>query len=209
VDADDAVGVADGEPVGDVGADVAAVGAEPLVAEHVGQQPGQGVGDHRTGHRAGGRQVGEDVAGQRRHDHVEGVGGVAAVAAGVGQQRHQQQHLGEGARPAVGQEQGQWRGAAGDADAGHVDEVQQLPVEVGAVVRDGVERLLPSPPVEPVGPVGQQLPQVVGIGARRPRRTGGAGRQTGPGKPGAQVVEDDVGHVDGERRGRHRWGFRA
>jgi hypothetical protein len=111
------------------------------------------------------------VAGQRRHDHVEGVGGVAAVPARVGQQRHQRQHLGEGARPAVGQQQRQGRRAAGGADAGQVDVVQQLPVEVGAVVGDGVECLFPRPPVEPVSPVGEQFPQVVGIGPGRPLRT--------------------------------------
>jgi hypothetical protein len=56
--------VADAKPVGDVGADVAAVGAEPLVAEHVGHQARQDLGDHRSGQGAGGGQVGEDVARQ-------------------------------------------------------------------------------------------------------------------------------------------------
>ena len=53
-----------------------------------------------------GRMVGKTKAGQRRSDHVEGIGGITAVGTWVGQQRDDLVHFIESAGPAVGNHQG-------------------------------------------------------------------------------------------------------
>jgi hypothetical protein len=81
------------------GAEVAAAGAEPRVAEPV-HDLDDDLGDPGEVHAALPRAVAEAIAGQRYHHHIEGVG------AG-GEQRNDGQHLHERARPAVQQYQRQ------------------------------------------------------------------------------------------------------
>jgi hypothetical protein len=87
VDARHPLGVLDGQAVGDHGPDVAAVGAESLIAEHLGHQLGPELGDP-VGAASTRQRVAEPVARQGGDYHVEGVGRVAAVAGRVGQQGH-------------------------------------------------------------------------------------------------------------------------
>src|SRR5215468_873087 len=88
------------------------MGPIPVVAEAV-HQFGPGLGDPAGVPAWTGERGGEAEAGQRRSDDVEGVGGVAAVAGGVGQRADNGAELHDGAGPAVGDDQRQ-RGPLGD-----------------------------------------------------------------------------------------------
>jgi hypothetical protein len=108
VDADQLAGMPPAELDRHARADIAAVGAEPFVAEPVAQQPAPAVGGRRLEHGPG-RRVGEAVPGQRGDHHVEGVPGLPAVGGRVGEQRQQLQVLDERAREAMGSPGGQQR----------------------------------------------------------------------------------------------------
>jgi hypothetical protein len=151
-----------------------------------------------------GRRVGEREPGQRRHDDVERVGPLAAVAGRIGEQLREPQNLDEAARPVVGEDQGQGhrltlRPRSFQPDEVHLPRADVRPV----VVRQGVELGLDRPPVEPIVPVVQQLLQVVGIGARCPGLGAGGIGQPGPGDTEAQVVEDTVRNLDLKRGNGH------
>ena len=108
VDGHDPVGVVEREVAAHVAADVPARRAEPRVAEdahELGPQAGDGDGVQR---RAGGA-VGVPEARHVGHDHVERVGGVGAVRAGVGEQRDDLRVAPERVRPAVAEDQRQRR----------------------------------------------------------------------------------------------------
>ena len=82
----DPVGVVQREVAAHVAAEVPARYAEPRVTQNtheLGPQAGHGDGVQRPA----GRAIGVPVARQVRHDHVERVGGVSAMRAGIGQQR--------------------------------------------------------------------------------------------------------------------------
>ena len=102
--ADQPVGVVDAQPGGGAATDVAAERGIPVVAEHAGHQLVQVVGDRLAGERPI-RQVGEDEAGQRWDDDVEGDAGIRPERGRVRQTLAQREVLGEGARPAVQQQQ--------------------------------------------------------------------------------------------------------
>ena len=108
--------------------------AEPAQAHH--DVAGEGR-QHQPGHPAAGA-VGEAEAGHRRYDHVEGVGGIAAVRPRVGEERDQGEHLDEGAGPAVGDEQ-RHRRRPPPALMNHVDADA---VHLGPEVRHRVHRPL-------------------------------------------------------------------
>lgn len=118
------------------------------------------LGDPSHAHPRLGGTLGEAVARQRRHDDVERVGRVAAEAPWVAEQRDDLEHLQECAGPAV-QQQRRGIGAA----AALVHEVQAQPVDLGAELRELVDRPLLLAPVEAVAPVGAQLAQVVQVAA--------------------------------------------
>ena len=194
VDADDVLGVHHAEQAGHAGAGVGALGGITGVAEAAHQlRPGRGdaeqVAPAGAGHRSG-----EPVAGQRRDDHVEGVGRVAAVGAGVGQWPDHLEELHRRAGPAVGQDQRQGF-RLGRAD---VQEVDVLAVDGRHELRELVQSGLLDSPVEPVGPVAGQVLQVVQRHAAGPVVVGRVLRPAGAGNPVVQVVEVGLGDVDPE-----------
>ena len=93
----------------------------------------------------------------------------------IRQQRHERKQLDEGARPAVTQNERHAVPMSGPL----MNEVNVNSVELGAKVMELVQAVLLCAPVEIVGPVAKQLPQVVRINspfpgfswcARRPAR---------------------------------------
>ena len=74
-----------------------------------------------------------------------------------------------------------------------VDEVDLLAFDLGDVVRPGVETSLCCPPVEVVGPVAAQVPQVVKVGALLPRRCPQLVRPPGADQTLAQISERSSG----------------
>ena len=135
-------------------APVAAVHGERSVAEDVAHQshPQRGGGTHRdTGLGQWARQR---VSRQRRYDHVEGVGRIAAVRPRIAQRPDHAVEVPERPRPAVCQHQRQCvrRRAPG------VDVVDRHVVEHDAVVLELVERALERGEVEFVAPVRERVP---------------------------------------------------
>lgn len=116
--------------------DVTAEGAEALVAKGPGHERVPDLGDAPTGEPLL-RQFGVEEAGQRKDDHVEGIGGVTAVARRVGQPPGDAQHLHEAARPAVGEDQRQRLGCALDALGAYVHELHLPAGDLREVVRVG------------------------------------------------------------------------
>ena len=86
VDPDHMLGMAKAELDRHARSDVAAVGAEPPVAEPIPHESAPEVGDRPLEHGLAER-VGEGVPGQGRDDHVERVLGSPAVGGRVRQQR--------------------------------------------------------------------------------------------------------------------------
>jgi hypothetical protein len=134
VDADQPLGGLAAHGVGDHGADVAALGDIPAMAETT-HQLGPGVCGAAGVPADRGRLGGEAVAGQRRHHQVEGVGGRSAVGGRVGEGADDLEQLDHRAGPAVGHEQRQ-RVLVGRAD---VEEVDVDPVDLGRELRQRVE----------------------------------------------------------------------
>ena len=184
-------------PAADDAAPVAPLRAVALVAEPLHQL----ADDPRHPLRvvaAAGRLVGEAVPGDRRRHHVEGVGRVAAVVGRIDQQRDDLVELHDRAGPAVGDHQRQ-RVLVGRP---LVDEVDVQPLDVRLEVVEAVQQPLLAPPVEFVPPVGEQLLQVLAVGAVVPRRAGQVVGEPRPGQAVPQVGQHFVGHVDRERADR-------
>jgi hypothetical protein len=161
VDGHNPVGVVEPEVAAHVAADVPARRAEPRVAEDAHELRPQAGDGHGVEGRAGGA-VGVPVARHVGHDHVERVGGVGAVHAGVGKERDDLRVAPEGVRPAVAEDQRQdGPGRRGGPDVHEVDpEAAERDTEAG---EPGERRLLRRP-VEPVRPVGDELAEVREVG---------------------------------------------
>ena len=204
----DPVGVVEPEVAAHVAADVPARRAEPRVAEDIhqlGPQAGHGDGvQWRPG-----RGVGVPVARHVGHDHVERVGRVGAVRAGVGQQRDDLRVAPERVRPAVAEHQRQDR--PGRRDGPDVREVDPEAAEPDAETGEPAQRRLLGRPVEPVGPVGDQLAQVADVGPERPAGVLRGVRPARGAQPRAQVLEhrgrglrvERLGAGRGVRHGTH------
>ena len=100
VDTEEPLGVLRPEAGGDRRAPVAALRPEAVVAESR-HQPSPHVGDVLDGPAVACRLAAEPVAGQRRADHVHGVGGVAAVGAWIAERFDHVEELDDGAGPTV------------------------------------------------------------------------------------------------------------
>jgi hypothetical protein len=112
-------------------ADVAAMRAEPLVAEPVRHQATPHVGDGRLQERFGER-IGEAVARHRRDHNVERVLGAPSVASRVGQEWQQVEVLHERTRKAMREDDRQGLRSA----SAFVHEVDPRAVHLGAEVRE-------------------------------------------------------------------------
>ena len=151
--ADQLLGVLVRELRGDRRAPVTAVHGEGSVAEDVAHQshPQRRGGAHRD---AGLRQrARQRVSRQRGHDHVEGVGRIAAVRLRIAQRTDHAVEVPERPRPAMRQHQRQRvrRRAPG------MDVVDRHVVEHDAVVLPLIERILERSEIELVAPVGEGL----------------------------------------------------
>jgi len=101
VHADDVIGVDAAKLGGDDRAGVPAVGAVTVVAEAV-HQLCPGASDPAGVPTRAGERAGKAKAGQRGRHDVEGVGGIAAMAGGIGQRADDLHELHDRAGPAVG-----------------------------------------------------------------------------------------------------------
>ena len=178
-----------GEPGADHRADVIGMRGVARVAEPL-HEAGPEPGHAAAGHPAAG-PVGEAEAGHRRHDHVEGVGGVAAVRPRVGEERDQLEHLDEGAGPAVGDEQRHRR----RPPPALVDHVDAGAVDPRAEVRHRIHRPLDGAPVEAGPPVPDQLAHVGEARAIVPARALHLVRPARSREPLPQIVEARLRHV--------------
>jgi len=149
VDTDDGIGIPKPQSGGDAGAPVATLGAKALVSQVLGHQLGPQVGDLENVQPTLQGGIRETVAGHGRHHHVEGIGGVAAVATGIREQWDEFVHLEERSGPAVGDDQGHgiW------ALAFLVNEVNAQPIDRSCVMMEGVELLLLRSPIKATAPV--------------------------------------------------------
>jgi hypothetical protein len=109
MDAVQVLGIHGREPGGHLGPDIASLGTEAGVAEHVCHQGGKQVG-HR--HPAEPRLLGakgKRVPGEGRGHDRESVPGIAPTTGGVGQERNEFMEFPDRPRPPVQQEQREWR----------------------------------------------------------------------------------------------------
>ena len=195
MDADRAIGMGEAETGGNEGAPIAALRPEAPVAELFDHQLGQAVGDRLDRKTGLARGEGEAEARQRRCDHGEGIARIAAVARRVGQARDEVEELEHRARPAV-QEQQRHRVRPGSR---HMQIVQVDPVQRHLELRQRVQPRFLRPPVEPVGPIGRQLPQIGEIRAIGPRLARRLVREARALQPIAQVGNLPIRHLECER----------
>ena len=164
----------EGQPRRDDGAPVATLDAiGPVVVELLGDELVPEAGDGARPDRARGavgadRRTGEAIAGQRGHDHVEGVEWIAAMIFGVGEDVDEVQELDDRSRPAVGYDQRQGARRILDHRAGLADEVEPLRTDIDQVIGPPVDLFLAALPVVAMAPVVDQFGQEGGIGARGP-----------------------------------------
>ena len=138
---------------------------------------------------------GESVARQGRHHHVEGIGGIAAVCAGIAEGTDHLVILPERPGPTVREDQRLGIGTL----AAHVDEVDRHAVDLGAELRIGVDCAFVLAPVVAVDPVGHQLLEVGGVGAVLPAFVG---EVVGPARAleaRLQIAEHFIGYIDAKR----------
>ena len=112
----------------------------------------------------------------------------------------QGKQLRTGAGPAVGEDQRYPPAGAGPL----MDEVDLDSIELGPELRVGVQSRFLGPPVESIGPVGEQALQVIQVGALPPGGTRGMVRPTR--HADARPKVRDHGVVDPDREGLDRQG---
>jgi hypothetical protein len=113
----------------------------------------------------------------------------------ISQQRQERQQLVEGARPPVGQYQGERVRTA----PALVDEVQIKPVDLPEEVRDTVQLALLRPPVERGAPVLDELAKEARVHTFAPHRTTYVRRPASALEPLREIVKDLLCDVDLER----------
>ena len=145
-------GVLRAERGGHRGAPVAALRAVARVAQAI-HQLGPGRGDAIDA-PAGGRGLGREAeAGQGRADHVEGVGGIAAVLHRIDQRFDHLVELDDRTGPAMGDDQRHGPGVR----RAHVEEMDVESVDLGGELREAIEQRFAAAPIVIVGPVPADL----------------------------------------------------
>ena len=193
-------------PLGKLPADKASYGRAPVTAvrpvarvAQIREQPIPQFSDARRPVAGLGRDLREAVPRQRRHEDIEGVRGIAAVGAGIGQRFDDLVEFVESAGPAVGEHERQGIGALSD----RVDVVHAEAVDLAHVMVVAVEcRLLPAP-VEAIGPVRAQFLKIGPVGAVGPATVGDLGGPTRALETRAQVFQRRVRDFDLKRRCGH------
>ena len=112
----------------------------------------------------------------------------------VCQPRHERQELGEATRPAICQDQRDATAAAGP----FMHKMHPDTIDLGPEVTEPVQPAFLRAPVEAVGPVPQQAPQVTEVRALFPRRTRRRPWPPRVSDPRTQVGEDLVTNLDTE-----------
>src|SRR5207244_11812113 len=123
-----------------------------------------GAGDPRHGPARLKRLVGEAKAWERRHDDMERVLRPSPVAGGIAEWADDLHELHDRSRPSVRENDRQrvlLRGA-------HVDEMNANPVDLGPVLREGVDASLKAAPVILVAPVSNERLSLLEGDALRP-----------------------------------------
>jgi hypothetical protein len=126
---------------------------------------------------------------------VEGVGGVAAVGARIGERSDQVDVLDKRARIAMGEDQ--WQSMR--LGRLHVKEVDRLPVDDGGELWKGVELRFLRPPVEARTPVVDEVLQVVAGNAAAPATSGELLGQAGVRQSIVEVGKIGVRDIDPKR----------
>jgi hypothetical protein len=169
------------------GAEVAAVSSVPLVPQTL-HQPVPQTGDERPVNACAPWALGEGVARQGRDHQVEP----------VAETLDQREQFDERAGPAVGEDQR--RPTVGCAMK---DEMDAHAVHVGDTVLETVEPPLLAPPVEPVGPVLEQVTKVVQVNALRPWFPRRRVRPARVSNALPQILDNRVRDLDSERIDAH------
>ena len=182
------------------GAPVTTLGGVAPIAQPLGHQTGPEVGDPGNVEAPLRRAVREAIAWHGRNHHVKGVGGVAAMASRVGEQRDDLRDFEDGTGPAMGDEQGQRIGSL----ATLVDQMNPEPINGGAEVGEAVQCCLLGAPVKLVAPVVNQLLDIGQIRAIVPRCSWNVIGPAGASKALAEICQHLVRNVDGERLHIHR-----
>ncbi len=107
MDRRDSVWLVSGEPRRHACPEVAAMGDEAVISEPHGHQLMPESRDLASGHPRGRGRAAERVAGQRRDDDRERIGGICAVRRGITKKREDRQVLQERPGPSVGEQQGE------------------------------------------------------------------------------------------------------
>ncbi len=194
VNAGAVAGILRAERGGHGGAPVAALRAIAGVAQAI-HQLGPGGRDAIDAPAGGLGLVREAEAGQRRTDHVEGVGGIATVRGRVDQRFDDLVEFDNRAGPAVGEDQRQGLGMR----RAHVQEMNIQPVDLGGELGETIEQRLPPAPIVVTGPVPADLLDPLQRHALAPVVDRFGLRPAGPAQSRFQVVQNVV--VDGDTKG--------
>ena len=143
------------------------------------------------------RGRGEPEPGEGGHDHVECVGGVAAIGGGVGEGADDLLEVPERPGPAVGEDEGQGVRTL----ALLVDEVEGHALEVDLVVVEAVDAALGLAPVVLVTPRVEERLEVLAVHAEAPVLVGEVGGEAGVIEATVEVLDGLVGDGDGEGLG--------
>src|SRR5712664_40520 len=114
------------------------------------------------------RLVGEGKAWERRHDHMERVLRPTPVAGGIAERADDLHKLNDRSRPSVRENDRQRVLLRGT----HVDEMNAKPVDLGPVLREGVDASLKAAPVILVAPVANERLSLLEGDALRPVANG-------------------------------------
>jgi len=141
-----------------------AMGPKRPEAEHVGHQPAECVGNLAQVETTLVGAKRETIAGHGRGDHGECIAGIAAGRGGMRQERNELVKFNDRTRPAVGQQQRQWRVALTLL----VNEVQLDAIDRHGEVAELVERCLLAAPVVSGAPIVDEALQMLKVRSEGP-----------------------------------------
>ena len=152
------------------------------------------IGDAEGVHAGVGGAIGEAEAGEGRDDDVEGIGGIAAMGGGVGEEGDDVEEFEEGTGPAVSEDEREGRGPL----AFGVEEVDVAGGGVELVVGEGREAIDLGLPVEAIVPVGAEICEECGVEAVGVGRGGDLVGPAGAFEAGVEIVHGRGGVGDRE-----------
>src|SRR5579885_1771 len=153
---------------GDRGAPVSSLNGKPLEAERLRHQLEKNIGDRLDVHRAGASMVRETVTRQRRRNHGERIGGIAAVSTRIRQHRNDVHEFVDRTGPSVDEQQR----FGIRSSAFFVNEMNLEAADLGTEMTEAVQMRLMLAPVVAGAPVLNQFAQVGQIRAVFPSGVG-------------------------------------